>query len=170
MEWGVIYFSKRPDDPVALKSRGGKMFRIIVFLFVLSACGKDKAASPTAPAAPPPVATSTPAPTTRQPANIVFEGGYECTDRFCDIATYSLRVTNTGGVGANLNYLRGENRNATPIWEYGADQIIQYFGTNRLEVRETKEALVPAQLGAFVVLGYTDDLRNNGEVVLIVVQ
>ena len=33
---GIVYSSKRPDDSVAFKSRGGKMFRIIVFLLVKS--------------------------------------------------------------------------------------------------------------------------------------
>ena len=47
------------------------------------------------------------------------------------IAILAVGVT-IGGRPANINYLRGENRNDQPIWEFGANVFIEFFGTNQL--------------------------------------
>ena len=114
------------------------MRRSALFLLigVLAGCGDEGDSTPTSPAPAPTTTrqpTPRPAPAPRRPADISLAGEYECTTKFCDSAVFSLSLTNTGGVGANLNFIRGENRNFEPIWEYGADHFVNAFGNNRLE-------------------------------------
>lgn len=134
------------------------------------ACGGDSPVTPTptATATTPPPATSTPTPTTPPPAPpadavITLTGSYSCLDPWCDYAHFDLTLKNTGGVGANLNFIRVENKNGQPILELGADHFINAFGNNRLEAGETLDFVLTAQLGYVVIVGYRDDNGNIGQ-------
>ena len=146
-------------------TKGTLMRRAALFLLVgvLAGCGDDGGNTPTSPA---PAPTTTrqprPVPAPRRPADISLTGEYECTTSFCDYAVFSLSLTNTGGVGANLNFIRGENRNFEPIWEFGADHFVNALGHNRLAAGGGIDLGFRAQLGFYIAIGYTDDLRNRG--------
>ena len=132
----------------------------LAMLLVLVGCGDSPTttSAPTPPPpTPPPVAPSPPV----TPANLVLSGSYECTNRFCDSATYSIELTNTGGETANVNYIRGENRNDQPIWEFGANTFIEMFGTNRLQPGQTFAGQFVRQLGFYIVVGYGDARGQN---------
>ena len=139
-------------DPMDYKER--KMIRLILVLCLSFLSCNSNPSAPT----PAPI----PTPPQRQPAVLVLTGSYTviCLDPTCDFAEYDLSLTNSGGVGANLNYIRGENANYSPIWEFGSEHIIRHFGNNRIEAGETKEAVFEAHIGAYIAIGYKDDLGN----------
>jgi hypothetical protein len=128
-------------------------------------CGGDSPSTPTPTATPTPTVTATPAPTPAPPADAVvtLTGSYRCLDPFCDFAAFNLTLRNTGGVGANLNFIRVENQNGQPILELGADHFINTFGDNRLEADQTLDFVLTAQLGYVVIVGYGDDNGNTGQ-------
>ena len=142
-------------DRRALQKKEIEMYRLIAGLVLLCAvfagCGDSKS-TPTAPATAqtPRAAPQPPA----RPANLELEGSYKCVTRFCDNAIYELSLTNTGGRTANINYLRGENRNDQPIWEFGANVFIEVFGTNQLNPGETLSSTFRRQLGYYLTVGY----------------
>lgn len=127
------------------------------------ACGDgDSPSAPTTTTTPPPTSTPPP-PAPPADAIITLTGSYECLDPFCDFALFQLRLENSGGVGANLNFIRVENRNEQPILELGADHFINTFGNNRLEAGEVLDFVLTAQLGFVVIVGYGDDNGNVGQ-------
>ena len=69
----------------------------------------------------------------------------------------------SGGVGANLNFIRIENRNGQPVLELGADHFINAFGNNRIEAGETLDFVLNAQLGYVLVIGYKGDTSARAE-------
>ncbi len=121
---------------------------LVLLAVVMAGCGDSKS-TPTAPA------------TTPAPPNLELSGSYECTNRFCDNATYSIELTNTGGETANVNYVRGENRNEQPIWEFGANVFIETYGTNKIGPGEVFSGTFVRQLGFYIVVGYGDQRGQN---------
>lgn len=135
----------------------------VVCIAVIGASCKD---SPSMPSTTTPTTTATttpPVPTTPANAEISLTGTFECVDPFCDFAAFDLTLRNTGGVGANLNFIRIENRDMVPILELGADHFINAFGNNRLEAGATMDFVLNGQLGFVVIVGYRDDNGNRGE-------
>ena len=130
---------------------------LVLLAAVMAGCGDSPT---TAPTPPPPPPTAAPPPPPARPANIQLEGFYNCVTRFCDDADYELSLSNTGGRPANINYLRGENRNDQPIWEFGANVFIEVFGTNQLNPGETLTATFRRQLGYYLTVGYGADGQN----------
>ena len=133
---------------------------VVTVMVTMWGCGSNSSSTPTS--TPPPAATTPPAPPPA-PADavITLTGIFECLNRFCDNAAFDLILRNTGGVGANLNFIRVENRNGQPILELGADHFINTFGNNRrLEAGETMEFVLTSQLGFVVIVGYGDDNGN----------
>lgn len=88
----------------------------------------------------------------------------------------SIRITESGGVGANINFARLEVFRATgeleERQEVGAGQIIAGVGDNRLEANTSEEATVTFFFRATVktgrtltfTMGFTDDNSNTFEV------
>jgi len=129
---------------------------LVVIVMTMMACGGDSSSTTT----PTPTPTPTPPPTN---AVITLTGSFECTDSFCDGAIYDLTLRNTGGVGANLNFVRVENRNRQAILELGASHFKNFLGGNRLEAGARLDFLLTGQLGFVVLVGYRDDNGNRGE-------
>lgn len=130
----------------------------------IMACG-DSTTTPTPTPTSSPTSGTTPTPPPAPPADAVLTltGSYECLDQWCDYAFFTLTLRNTGGVGANLNFIRVENKNGQPILELGADHFINAFGSNRLEAGDTLDFVLTSQLGYVVIVGYGDDNGNKGQ-------
>jgi hypothetical protein len=87
----------------------------------------------------------------------------------------SVRLEESGGVGANINFARLEVFRATgeleERQEVGAGQIIAGVGDNRLESNTTEEATITFLFRATVkrgrqlrlTMGFTDDFGNDHE-------
>jgi hypothetical protein len=142
--------------------------RLFAIFFVLGvaasflACGDEGPATPT----PPPTTTVPPVSTPPAPpadAVVTLTGSHECLDPWCDFAAFRLTLRNTGGVGANLNYIRVENLSGRPILELGASHFINTFGNNRLEAGQTLDFVLTAQLGYVVIVNYRDDNGKTGD-------
>jgi len=139
-------------------------FLVVIVVMTMMACGGDSPSSTTSPDPTPTPTTATTPPPAPTNAVITLTGSFECTDSFCDDATFDLTLRNTGGVGANLNFVRIENRNRQAILELGADHFNNAFGNNRLEAGATLDFVLTGPLGFVVIVGYRDDNRNSGEV------
>lgn len=129
----------------------------------LTMCDGDSS-SPSSPTTPPPATTTT---TTVRPSNaqLSLTGSYVCTDPFCDGGNYTLALTNSGGVGASINYMRLKNQAGTTVTEIGAQEFVRAFGSNRVEAGNTlRFTLSDAQIVFALVIGYTDDNFVTSEI------
>jgi len=137
------------------------VFSIPLCLFALllfASCKDGGSTSPSqAPSSSPDPAPTPAAPQARTNAELQLGGSWACTDSFCDTAQFDLVLKNTGGVGANLNFIRIENRSGQPILELGADHFVNAFGNNRIEAGQTLEFVLNGPLGFMLVIGSRDD-------------
>lgn len=134
----------------------------IPLLLILSSCGGD-ASSP----------TSTPVPTapTRANLQVTLVGSpvlsFGTVRNFA--LSYSIRVTESGGVGANMNFIRLEARIGTisvERQEIGAQTIIAQAGTNRIEARGSRDFNISQEFNngnadnVLLTISFTDDRGN----------
>ena len=144
-------------------------------LTLAAGCGDGNNSSTTAP-------TPTPTPTPPQPsqASITVEvlGFGAVASGSGNLFAIGLRLTETAGVGANINFIRLEVFRATGEFEerqeIGAGQITSQTGSNRLAANSTRDlnpvlftfnATVKSGRIIRVTTGFTDDRGNNFEFV-----
>ena len=148
---------------------------LAALLALAAGCGDGNNGSPTTP-------TPTPTPTPSQPsqASITVQvlGFGAITSGQGNLFGIGLRVTESAGVGANINFIRLDVFRATGQFEerkeIGAGQITAQTGSNRLTANSTRDldpvlflfnATVKKGRIIRVTVGFTDDRGNNFEFV-----
>jgi hypothetical protein len=149
-------------------TKGGLLiYFLLACLFV--GCGDDGPATPTP--------TPTPAPTPSPPAAAkikvdVVDAGVLASGQG-NLLFMDLKMVESGGLGANINFIRVEIFKATGEFEerqeIGADDIIDETGSNRLEKNATREeswvllfrATIKSGRLLNVTVGFTDDAGND---------
>ena len=144
---------------------------MLAFLLALTAgCGGDSNGSTTTPT---PTTTSTPQASQASVTVQVLGFGALGSDQG-NLFAIRLRLTESAGVGVNINFIRLEVFRATGEFEerqeIGAGQITSQTGSNRLAANSTRDldpvlftfnATIKSGRTIRVTVGLTDDLGNN---------
>ena len=137
-----------------------KQSALILSLFCLLSCGGGSGTSSPSPVA----ATTVAAPPPPTDAVITLSGVYECLTSFCDYANFIFEAKNSGGVRANLNYIRASNQQGSAVWELGSDHIVNASGTNVVPAGSSMFFVITSgQLTFYYSVGYRDANGNKGE-------
>ena len=143
---------------------------VLTLALSLTGCGGDSGGSTTTP-----TPTPTPAPALPTSADIDVEilGSGAATSGQGNAVIFILEIVESGGLGANINFIRVDVFRATGEFversEVGAGEITRQTGTNRLLANETRELTVVMGFRATVksgrtitlTVGMTDDQGNN---------
>ena len=146
---------------------------MLAFLLALTAgCGGDSNGSTTT-TTPTPTTTSTPQASQASVTVQVLGFGALGSDQG-NLFAIRLRLTESAGVGVNINFIRLEVFRATGEFEerqeIGAGQITSQTGSNRLAANSTRDldpvlftfnATIKSGRTIRVTVGLTDDLGNN---------
>jgi hypothetical protein len=164
-----VSFGKE-EDP--MRHRGFPVSALILSILFLASCGGDGPTNGTK--------TSTTSTTTtvvsRADIDVEILNIGALVSGQGNLLFVEIRITESAGLGANINFARLEVFRATGELEeraeIGANDIIEGVGDNRLEAKATEEATLTFLFRATVktgrqlelTLGFTDDNRNNIEV------
>jgi len=155
-----------------------KLFFSLLVLVAIVGCGGDSSTSPT----PTPTTVSTPPPPPPpSPASITLEASdaVAFVGNMGNVFVFDLRITETGGGGAHINFIRLEVFRPSGEFkerqEIGAQVIISVTGSNRIEANSTRllEQVAFIFRTAFkggplmvVTVGLTDDTGRDFEEVI----
>jgi hypothetical protein len=147
------------------------MFCALVAFSLLIGCGDDGPTTPT-PAPMPPAPSPAPTPAAADIDVEVVEAFVLATGQG-NLLLMDLKMVESGGLGANINFIRVEIFKATGEFEerqeIGADEIIDASDSNRLEANQTREeswglvfrATIKSGRLLRVTVGFTDDAGND---------
>jgi hypothetical protein len=147
-------------------------YRTLLVLFLVLAvvgCGGDSGTTPT------PTTTTTSVPAGPSAANITLTiiGAGALGSGQGNLVQFQIRLQESAGLGANINFIRVDVYRATGQFEerqeIGSGQIVNQTGTNRLNANETRNMTVTIGFNATIksgriirfTVGMTDDRGNN---------
>lgn len=146
---------------------------VVIGLAFMCACGNDSGTSPSPVTPSPP--SPPPGPSRAQITLEVINFGVLATESAGSLFFVEIKLQETAGLGANINFLRLEVFRATgereEAQEIGANDIVGALGSNRLGAGTTWQesvvfyfrATIKAGRQLRLTVGLTDDRGNNFE-------
>jgi hypothetical protein len=145
---------------------------LIVSVLSLAVMGCNGSSSGTTSPSPTPTTTVPAGPSAANITVTILDAAYVATGGGNAVG-FELRITESAGLGANINFIRVDVFRATGLFEerqeIGSGQIIAQTGSNRLEASQTRNMTAILTFNATVkrgrilrlTLGTTDDRGNS---------
>jgi hypothetical protein len=148
--------------------RAIKTTSVLAAMVLAAACGSES-----------PTAASAPAETSAPKADITVAVGPDAVSgpsldpEYRSYVRFTASMSEAAGLGAHLNYVRGdfyEDAALVDRYDFGAAQIIEETGSNRLEARSTRSLVVLLRWNApcdliRVTFQFTDDMGHDHHLV-----